>query len=218
VEHRKFHIRVYVVAIGTLNVYVFHRALALFSLHTYSLDDLDTLHAHITNTCFQKTAIESGQSSETFDEDRAVMLLDEVCEYVAGTMAGAGRSPDEIQQHIWQQIDGVLQEAFSACLGEAGYSPLANAFETYGVDFVIDDDLHVWLLEFNAGPDMGQTGERLREAVAQPLIQGSVALVLEHLFDAHADVDEQQPDAYHQQVEQAVSLFHCILSQGSACR
>lgn len=60
---RKFHLRVYVLAVGNLRVYVYRDMLALFAYQPYSectrLDEeseLD-LSAHITNTCVQMDAI-----------------------------------------------------------------------------------------------------------------------------------------------------------------
>lgn len=60
----------------------------------------------------------------------------------------------------------------------AGYVPLAKCGELYGLDFMVDERLKVWLLEVNAGPDFGQTGQRLKELVCRPLVQGAVQLAL----------------------------------------
>lgn len=207
IDGRKFHVRVYVVAIGTLQVYVFHRALALFSLHPYSPTELQNLYAHITNTCYQK---QGSTDDEPFDEERAVWLFDEMCEHAAALLVAEGRSPDELAAMLWRQIDAIVRETFEACIREAGYTPLCNAFEFYGFDFIIDEELHVWLLEVNAGPDMGQTGERLRNAVVQPLVNGAVSLVLEHLFPD----DDIEPT--HDDDAANSSLFECVLSDGSA--
>ena len=49
------------------------------------------------------------------------------------------------------------------------FQPLPNAFEVFGVDFLVDAAGTAWLLEINAFPDFKQTGDdlRLREVVAE---------------------------------------------------
>lgn len=38
----------------------------------------------------------------------------------------------------------------------AVFSPLPGCFEHFGLDFMVDEDFHVWLLEANPGPDFKQ--------------------------------------------------------------
>ena len=52
-------------------------------------------------------------------------------------------------------------EGWTAMEGDtAAYLPLRNAFELYGVDFLLDESWGVHLLEFNPTPDVRQTGAR----------------------------------------------------------
>lgn len=39
------------------------------------------------------------------------------------------------------------------------FSPLPGCFEHFGLDFMVDEDFHVWLLEANPGPDFKQVRE-----------------------------------------------------------
>ncbi|CAN0494183.1 unnamed protein product, partial [Laminaria digitata] len=36
------------------------------------------------------------------------------------------------------------------------FSPLPGCFEHFGLDFMVNEDFHVWLLEANPGPDFKQ--------------------------------------------------------------
>ena len=46
----KFHLRVYVLAVGALRVFVFDQILMLLAAHRYEDSDLDDLYKHLTNT------------------------------------------------------------------------------------------------------------------------------------------------------------------------
>jgi hypothetical protein len=45
------------------------------------------------------------------------------------------------------------------------FQPMPQAFEVYGLDFLVDADAKAWLLEVNAFPDFKQTGEGLTGVV-----------------------------------------------------
>lgn len=64
-SNRKFHIRTYVLAVGSLKVYVYKEMLALFAAKPYcppweDEDEVIDLARHLTNTCFQ----EGGSTNE----------------------------------------------------------------------------------------------------------------------------------------------------------
>ena len=63
-NNRKFHLRVYVLAVGNLKVYVYEDILALFCLTTettenFSSENID-MKSHITNTCYQLDNLKEG--------------------------------------------------------------------------------------------------------------------------------------------------------------
>ncbi|KAK9469960.1 tubulin-tyrosine ligase family-domain-containing protein [Dipodascopsis tothii] len=150
---RKFHIRTYVVAAGALDVYVYRDMLALFSLNAYQHPDDDpSLETHLTNTCLQG--------------DRADELS------VARFWDLAGVDHDR----VWDQICAVTGDAFRAAvnLGRMHFQALPNAFELYGLDFVVDANHDVHFLEVNAYPDFKQTGDDLKG-----LVDGLFAAVFE---------------------------------------
>lgn len=69
-DNRKFHLRVYVLAVGDLAVYVYEDILALFCLDTYKpggqvndtglISGSDGMKSHITNTCYQLDNLPEG--------------------------------------------------------------------------------------------------------------------------------------------------------------
>jgi len=147
---RKFHLRVYVLCVGRLAVYVNPRMLALFSSAPYNADMSD-LRAHLTNTCFQGPDAKVSLLEDELPE-KARAVTDEVCAVVRDLFAAAESDPINFQS-------------------------LPEAFEFFGLDFLVTEDLSVRLLEVNAYPDFKQTGARLRPVVDDMFAETAALLV-----------------------------------------
>ncbi|KXJ89712.1 5'/3'-nucleotidase sure [Microdochium bolleyi] len=152
-DSRKFHIRTYVACVGGLDVYVYRRMLALFAGKPYTPPSSSTsaavegqlssaidLESHLTNTCLQRSVADN-----TVQQFWDVSL------------------PQQTKEHILRQICAITGDAFEAAARGMmmHFRPLDNAFEMFGLDFLVDADEHVWLLEVNAFPDFKQTGAEL---------------------------------------------------------
>jgi tubulin--tyrosine ligase len=148
---RKFHIRTYVLSVGSLKVYVYKPMLALFASSPYtppwsaSSSSTSELSSHLTNTCLQ-----SGQHDGSVQEFWSLLL------------------DTNVKDDIFNQICNVTGEVFEAAAkGMMIYfQTLPNAFEIFGLDYLVDEGGTAWLLEVNAFPDFRQTGEKLRGSVA----------------------------------------------------
>jgi hypothetical protein len=159
-DNRKFHVRVYVLAVGSLKVYVYKDILALFAAKAYKSPraasavsggeedgegvDLD---AHLTNTCLQGEDTASKANSVHRFWDLPL--------------------PRNQAENIFTQICSVTGELFEAAARGmmVHFQPLDCAFEVYGLDFLVDAAGTAWLLEVNAFPDFKQTGD-LQDIVA----------------------------------------------------
>lgn len=153
-DRRKFHVRVYVLAVGSLKVYVYRDMLALFAGKDYvapgGTEEEEDLDAHLTNTCLQ------GAVPGNRDAVRRFWDLDE-----------EGLKPD-MAQSVFAQICEVTGELFEAAARTmmVHFQPREGAFEVYGLDFLVDAGGTAWLLEVNAFPDFKQTGEGLAGVVS----------------------------------------------------
>jgi len=172
-SNRKFHIRTYVLAAGALKVYVFREMLALFAAKPYcppheEEDDVMDLARHLTNTCFQ----EGGSSNE--GSVRRFWNLDH---HVPGLTA-------DWKEKIFDQICDVTGEVFEAAARGmmVHFQTMPNAFELFGVDFLVDAAGNAWLLELNAFPDFGQTGEELRDVVVGRLFEETIDVAVKPFF------------------------------------
>ncbi|KAF7853387.1 hypothetical protein EAF04_010681 [Stromatinia cepivora] len=149
----KFHIRTYVLASGALDIYVYKPMLALFASSSYippwdsstSSSGAIDLNPHLTNTCIQ--------TSES--KKNAVHLLSSL------------PFPASLHQKIQDQIFKLTSEIFVAAAKEMSihFQPLPNAFEAFGLDFLVDAHGDTWLLEVNAFPDFAQSGVECKAVV-----------------------------------------------------
>jgi hypothetical protein len=129
---RKFHLRVYVLAVGAVRVYVYDQILALFAHRPYDTNDR---LAYLTNTCLQT-------DQPDFDEDLSVRL------FWSLPVDDTSRLHD-----AFGQVKTILADLFEAAVGEVtAFQPLENCFELFGMDFMIDQDWRVHFLEANAFP------------------------------------------------------------------
>ncbi|KAF8633946.1 hypothetical protein AX15_001129 [Amanita polypyramis BW_CC] len=161
----KFHLRAYCVARGALELFLYDRVLALFSAVPYqpprATDGEATmsidLTPHLTNTSLQMHRGEGG-----------VRLFQELvgCHILSGSQNSDRRLTSEDVDSIVNQMSQALSETFRAALQTpVHFQVLPNAFELFGVDFLVvheaDNSLRVKLLEINAEPAIELTGPRL---------------------------------------------------------
>lgn len=172
---RKFHIRTYVLAVGSLKVYVYKEMLALFAPTPYvapwdstsTSDDTIDLSAHLTNTCLQ---------SSSFTPVHAGSVL-------SFSHISSSQLPQAQKDLIFTQICATTGEVFEAAAKGmmVHFQTLPNAFEVFGLDFLVDEGARAWLLEVNAFPDFRQTGDELRGLVGG-LWEGVVDVAVGEFF------------------------------------
>lgn len=153
-ENRKFHIRTYVLAVGALRVYVYKPMLALFATEPYAPPwENDDLKAHLTNTCLQETGEREGSVRLFWDLDEALPTF----------VNPKGSWKDD----VFSQICAITGEVFEAASRGmmVHFQPLPNAFELFGLDFMVDEHGVSYLLEVNAFPDFKQTGDDLKMVI-----------------------------------------------------
>ena len=229
---RKWHLRLYALAVGALEVWVFGGgALALRARAPYRVagggavaprTDLD---AHLTNTCrgggggAGKGAAEKekaaggggllgaarrlwvglwgGSSSgggpqapapaPPTDPVAAGLALS-LADLPAALVAENGMDPAAAAAataRLAAQAAALVGETFAAVSAELSFFPLPSAWELFGFDFMVDAAWNLFLLEANADPDVGASGEALKGLVAG-LVEGTLARTADRVAAAAA--------------------------------
>jgi tubulin--tyrosine ligase len=176
----KFHVRLYVLAVGALDVHVFREALLLFAPAPFAGAQFDDAAAHLTNSCVGAghAAWHERDMVRALSELPALLARDGVVADAAAGRAWAARA--------FRDMCAAVAHAFSALEGDvAGYMPAPLCFEVYGVDFLLTSDGRAVLLEFNPSPDIAQTGTRLNPVI-DAMIEGAVRVAV----DARVTVDD----------------------------
>ncbi|ORZ01804.1 tubulin-tyrosine ligase family-domain-containing protein [Syncephalastrum racemosum] len=160
VNQRKFHVRAYVLAVSNIKVYLYRDMLALFALKPYDTTNLDDSLIHLSNTCIQT-------DHPDFVEEASVQLFWDL----PVDKANLDKAFTKMQQ--------TLRDVFDACTGEmTTFQAIPNAFEIFGVDFLVDDNFDVYFLEANAFPDFKQTGSQLQHIIDE-LFEATVSVAIE---------------------------------------
>ena len=173
-------------AVGNLSVYVYKNILALFSLKEYDSDNLskEAFDSHITNTCVQ-----FDNNNSSFDESECVK------EFWSLVFDAENEVNDKlIKNKIFNEIKLCVCELFK-CLSceKIVYQPLSNAFELYGLDFLIDSNNNCYFLEANAFPDFKQTGNNLNSLI-ETLFYQTISIAIDKYFGV---VNVCEPNELH---------------------
>ncbi|ORX47399.1 tubulin-tyrosine ligase [Hesseltinella vesiculosa] len=182
IHQRKFHVRAYVLAVGNIQVYLYHDMLALFAMKNYTLEDLSDQLQHLTNTCIQA-------DQQDFDEASVVRLFWDL------------DLPAKDLQSMFDKMKLILHDVFDACSSEmTTFQALPNAFELFGVDFLIDQDLNVFFLEANAFPDFKQTGEKLQHIIQDLFIATAKTAIQPFFSGLPAESDPRLAKVFDRQL------------------
>ena len=155
-DKRKFHLRVFLLLHGNITALVYPDFLAIFSLEAYENAPLENTRAHLTNIAHQEILSLEDQHKcmRRFDE-----TIDDMLNAKLVTNKEEAKERIDFVQH---RVYDIIAEMVEAVTSELTFVSKNNCFELFGLDFMIDPDWNVWLLEANAEPDLSKAGDRLQ--------------------------------------------------------
>eukprot|EP00899_Mesostigma_viride_P029665 jgi/Mesvir1/9884/Mv22414-RA.2 len=112
-----------------------------------------------------------------------------------GALSPGFASAEAMFSHLFSQIKAVVADTFRAARASPlGLYPLSHCFELFGLDFLVDEGFHVWLLEVNSDPSMSIFEQRLRPLCLQ-LLDDTLAATVDRLHQGQFPRTSSEPPA-----------------------
>lgn len=188
-QGHKCDLRVYVLvaSVDPLIVY-YHDGIVRTAAGVYEADNFAESKAHLTNVSQNKENRTLWEPVKTFQE-----LERELQVYTARDEVVVDFDDNPIN-HIRSQIKQILGVVFAAFRSRITLKnwPVDNAFALMGADFVIDEDLKVWLLEMQLGPQLVGDNHKQKISLLQDVITTSIDVV-EEVFQKQANDEPVLP-------------------------
>ncbi|CAG5125033.1 unnamed protein product [Candidula unifasciata] len=171
-EGRKFDIRSYMFIASTVPFLVlYHKGYVRLSCHKYSPED-NNLTIHLTNQFVQK----KDPAYKDLKEDTA-WTMDKLNDYINEHVAKEkGLEQDWVYGKLTKQMQRITLHCFNSVKHKLqcrmGY------FDLYGLDFMVDSDMKVWLIEINANPALHTNCQALKDAIPS-VVEEAIYLALE---------------------------------------
>eukprot|EP00741_Cyanophora_paradoxa_P013406 tig00020685_g12945.t1 len=146
IQRKKFDIRQWVLVTdwNPLTVWFYGECYLRFSTEDFSLEDVSDKFVHLTNNSIQKY-------SERFDASEIEGNMWEMATFVQHLAAVYG-SEDVWHKNVYPQMKRVAAWALTSA--QDSIENRKNTCELFGYDFMIDEELRVWLIEINSSPSM----------------------------------------------------------------
>lgn len=172
VEKRKWHIRTYVLSMGRLKVHVYREMLALLAGEDYESPWKNpSLKSSLTNTALQ--------DEEDFVRKESMRDF--------WKMADDLLPRQDWKEDVFDQICSISGELFRAAVHTMAdkFTTIDKCFELYALDFLVDTDGNVWLLEVNETPAFYQQG--VAGPLSLRLMETVMCMAMDHLGRARVD-------------------------------
>ncbi|KAK6177665.1 hypothetical protein SNE40_015721 [Patella caerulea] len=171
-DGRKFDIRAYMlIASTTPFLVVYHKGYVRLSCMPYNGEDTN-LTTHLTNQYIQK----KDPNYQDVKEDTA-WSMDKFNDYINEKVAPEKNlEPNFVYNYLTKQMQRVMLHCFNSVKHKL--QTKMGYFDLYGLDFMIDTDMKVWMIEINVNPSLSTNCEALREVIPS-VVEESINMSIE---------------------------------------
>ena len=174
---KKFDFRVYVSIVSlepSLEVYMFKRPYARLSSVDFTMDDISNKFIHLTNFSIQSMKSSEAQLNLKTDENLSpphptVMWSTEDCVKHFGEAVWESVIMPQFREMSRKTIEAVVEKG---CLTNYG-----RGFEMFGFDFMLNEQMEVFLIEVNLDPDQSHS-TKVTSKILPEAIEGLINIVL----------------------------------------
>ncbi|XP_067658882.1 uncharacterized protein [Haliotis asinina] len=171
-DERKFDIRAYMLIASTVPYLVlYHKGYVRLSCHKYDGEDTN-LTTHLTNQFIQKKVPNYGDVKED-----TAWSMDKFNDYINEKVAPEkGIEQDWVYNTLTRQMQRIMLHCFNSVKHKlqckVGY------FDLYGLDFMVDQEMKIWLIEININPCLATNCSALKEVIPG-MVEETIHLCLE---------------------------------------
>ncbi|KAL5968048.1 Protein polyglycylase TTLL10 [Taenia solium] len=171
-NNRKFDIRCYFMIASTMPYLVlFTPGYIRLSLRKYDPSDTN-LVTHLTNQYIQKR-----DPSYDRSKNDSVWTFRKLNEYINTNVApNKHLQKNWVTRYMLPEMHRITTHVFNAVKDKLACR--IGFFEIYGMDFMIDDDMKIWLIEINSNPAMSTNCEVLRQVIP-PVVNRFIQISIE---------------------------------------
>jgi len=174
-KKRKFDIRTYVLvsSINThLKAYWYEEGYIRTSSKEFSLNNIANREIHLTNNAIQEKAKDYGKF-----EDGNKVTYEDFQKYLNSVYDNRVN----FNQDIYPQLKSLATDAIKSVYGKIDPYRKEHCFEVYGLDFMIDTDFKVWLIEVNTNPDITTCCPILTKLIPN-MVENALKLTIDPIF------------------------------------
>ena len=176
ISNRKFDIRqwVLVTCLNPLVIWMWKEPYVRFGAEDYKMDDLNNIYSHLTNNSIAK-------HSKQFKNEKKF----------EGDMWTCNDFKNYLGEERWKTLHENIKNAI-ICSFYSVHQEIKqreNSHELYGYDFMVDEELNVYLIEVNASPALDYS-TKITENAVKIMVKDLIEIVIDNNNARNCKVNE----------------------------